>query len=107
MWVPGKYLPLLLTRRLTPKDAFLAISAEAIAQNKQVTLQPLIDWLRITITCSAADKVATSVVAHTLPPTLPIIEADFADQQRVMTEGDLPMWNRMNVAGGGPLGGIS
>ncbi len=27
MYVPGKYLPLLLARRLTPKEAFLTINA--------------------------------------------------------------------------------
>ena len=50
MYVPGKYLPLLIACHLTPKEAFLAIYVEAIAQNEQVAITPLIDWLRVAIT---------------------------------------------------------
>jgi hypothetical protein len=90
MYVPGKYLPLLLVRQLTPKEALLAINAEAVAQNEQDALKLLIEWLR------AAVK-----RARTLPPTLPIMEAKFARKQRAMAERDLSAWNRTNLAPGG------
>jgi hypothetical protein len=104
MYVPGKYLPLLLARRLTPKEALLAINAEAVTQNEQDVLKPLIDWLRAAITRTAVDDTTTSLVARTLPPTLPIMEAEFARKQRAMAERDLPAWNRTNLAPGGGTG---
>jgi hypothetical protein len=38
MYVPRKYLPLLLMRCMTPKEAFLAINAEAVTQGEQDAL---------------------------------------------------------------------
>lgn len=100
MYVPGKYLPLLLSRRLTPKEALIAVNAEAVSQGEQDVLKPLLDWLRVAVTRTAGDDTTTSVVARTLPPTLPIMETEFAEKQRAMAESDLPAWNRSNVASG-------
>jgi hypothetical protein len=112
MYVPGKYLPLLLAHHLTPKEAFLTINAvEAVAENEQILLGPLITWLCVAIAQSAVkDESAVkdaspSMVAGMLPSTLPIMEADFVKKQRVMAERDFPTWNCTNVMGGGPLGG--
>jgi hypothetical protein len=49
MYVPGKYLLLLIAYRMTPKEALLAINAEDVSQNEQDTLAPLIKWLRATM----------------------------------------------------------
>lgn len=38
MYVPGKYLPLLLARPMTPKETLLAINAEAVTQGEQDAL---------------------------------------------------------------------
>jgi hypothetical protein len=100
-YVPGKYLPLLLTRQMTPKEALISINAEAVSQGEQDVLKPLIDWLRVAVT--AVDKATTSLLARTLPPTLPIMEIEFAEKQRAMAERDLPAWNRSNVASGSNL----
>jgi hypothetical protein len=35
----------MLAKRLTPKEALLVINAEAVTQNEQDLLKPLIDWL--------------------------------------------------------------
>jgi hypothetical protein len=51
MYVPRKYLPLLLARRMTPKEALLAINAEAVSQGEQDALGPLVDWLRVAGAC--------------------------------------------------------
>jgi hypothetical protein len=97
MYVPGKYLPLMLDRRMTPKEALLAIHAEATSQNEQLSLKPLLDWLRVAVTRSAADEATFSVVARTLPPTVPLADAKFSGKQKTMAEKDLPSWNPTSV----------
>jgi hypothetical protein len=86
IYVPGKYLPLLLVRHMTPKEALIAINAEAVSQGEQDLLEPLLDWLRVAVTRTTIDDTTTSVVARTLPPTLPIMEIEFAEKQRAMAE---------------------
>jgi hypothetical protein len=105
MYVPGKYLPILIARCMTPKEALLAINAEAVSQHEQDTLAPLIEWLRVTVTRSAVEANAQSSVARTAPPNMPIMEPTFAEKQRSMVERDLPGWNRTNAAGGGAHAG--
>jgi hypothetical protein len=100
MYVPGKYLPLLLARRMTPKEALLAINAEAVSQGEQDALGPLVDWLRVAVTRTAIDDTTTSLVACMLPQTIPIMDSEFAEKQRVMAERDLPAWNRANATTG-------
>jgi hypothetical protein len=58
IYVPGKFLPLLLAQCLTPKEALLVINVEAVAQNKQDVLKPLIDWLRAAVTHTAVHDTA-------------------------------------------------
>jgi hypothetical protein len=98
MYVPGKYLPLLLSRRMSPKEALLSINAEAVTQNEQDLLRPLIDWLRVAVTRSSVDDTAFSVVAQTYPPNIPLADAEFSSKQKTMAERDLPGWNPTNVA---------
>jgi hypothetical protein len=104
MYVPGKYLPLLIACRMTPKEALMAINAEAVVQNEQDTLAPLIEWLRVAVTRSAVEPNMHSPVTRSAPPTMPIMEPTFAEKQRTMVEGDLPNWNRTNTTGGGTPG---
>jgi hypothetical protein len=99
MYVPGKYLPLLIARRMTPKEALIAVNAEAVLQNKQDTLAPLIKWLSVAMTHSAVEPTAQSSVASSAPPTMPIMEPAFSERQKTMVEQDLPGWNRTNAAG--------
>jgi hypothetical protein len=106
MYLPGKYLPLLHVHQLMTKQAFLSINLEAVAQNEQILLGPLIGWLLCVAIMqpSAVEDVMPSMVVRTLPSTLPIMEAGFVEKQQVMAERDLPMWNRTNVMGGTLLG---
>jgi hypothetical protein len=105
MYVPGKYLPLLLAWRMTPKEALLIFNAdEAVTQNEQDLLKPLIDWLRVTITHTAIEDTAFSLVAQTLSPTIPLADVEFSSKQKAMAEWDLPGWNPTNVIGQ-PAGG--
>jgi hypothetical protein len=104
MYVPGKYLPILLARRMTPKEALLAINAEAVTQNEQDLMKPLIDWLRVAVTRTGVNDTTFSTVARTLPPTILLADAEFSRKQKAMAERDLPGWNSTNVAsqqGGG------
>jgi hypothetical protein len=90
MYVSGKYLPLVLAKCLTPKEALLIINAEAVTQNEQDLLKPLIDWLQVAITFTAIKDTAFSLVAQTLPPTIPLDDAKFASKQKFMTEREIP-----------------
>jgi hypothetical protein len=105
MYVLSKYLPLMLAKRLTPKEALLVINAEAVTQNEWDLLKPLIDWLQVAVTCTAIKDTAFSLVARTLPPIIPLADAKFASKQKAMAERDLPGRNPTNVirqpAGGG------
>jgi hypothetical protein len=85
---------------MTPKEALQAINTEAVLQNKQGALEPLIDWLRVAVTRLTADPASHSIVAPTSSPTIPIMETAFAERQRTMVEGNLPGWNQTNVAVG-------
>jgi hypothetical protein len=107
IYVPGKYLPLLLACHMTPKEALQVINMEAVLQNKQGVLERLIDRLRIAVTRSTADPTSHLIVARTASPTLPMMENVFAERQRTMVEGDLLGWNQTNVAAvGNPVGGL-
>jgi hypothetical protein len=99
MYVPGKYLPLLIARRMSPKEALQVINAEAVGQNEQDALAPLIDWLRVAVTRSAADVNSHSTVARSALPAVPIMDADFAAKQKIIVIADLPGWNVTNVSG--------
>jgi hypothetical protein len=50
MYVPRIYLPLVLARCMTPKEALLSINTEAVTQNEQDLLKALINWLRVAVT---------------------------------------------------------
>jgi hypothetical protein len=113
MYIPGKYLPLLIVHHLSLKEALLAINTKAVAQNKQDTLTPLIDWIRVAVTCSAAELTMHSSMVHSAMPLMPLMEPAFATKQKTIVAGDLPGWNCTNAAGGGtpgqpqqPLGGL-
>jgi hypothetical protein len=47
---------------------------------------------------------AQSIVARSALPTMPIMEAAFAEKQRTMVEDNLLGWNHTNAAGGGTPG---
>jgi hypothetical protein len=76
------------------------VPAEAVTQGEQDALGPLIDWLRVAVTRTAADDTTTSLVACTLPPTIPVMDSEFAEKQRVMAGRDLPAWSLANAAAG-------
>jgi hypothetical protein len=52
------------------------------------------------------DGVAFSVVACTLPPTIPLAVTEFAGKQKAVAERDLPGWNPTNMAGNQAGGGL-
>jgi hypothetical protein len=90
MYVPGKYLPLLLSRRMSPEEALVAVNTDAMTQNEQGLMKPLNDWLRVAVTRAAVEDTAFSVVARTSPPTVPLADAEFAGKQKTMAERDCP-----------------
>jgi hypothetical protein len=64
------------------KPCLLTIKAEAVSQNEQDMLAPLIKWLRVAVTCSVGDANAQFFVACSAPPTMPIMEPAFTEKQR-------------------------
>jgi hypothetical protein len=59
----------------------------------------------VAITQSAVEDASPPMIARTLPPTLPIMEAGLAVKQRIMAERDLPLWNRTDSTAGVSQGG--
>jgi hypothetical protein len=99
MYVPGKYLPLLIMWRITPKEALLVINTKAVAQNEQDLLEPLSDWLRVAVTRSAVDPTAASAVACSALPSMPLMELEFAEKQKILVVDDLPGWSQSHTSG--------
>jgi hypothetical protein len=50
MYVPGKYLAMLLEKHLWPKEALIMILMESTSQGDTNNLTPLIDWLEVAVT---------------------------------------------------------
>jgi hypothetical protein len=68
MYVPRKYLPMLLETRLTPKEALCKIVIESTSQGDSDSLKPLIDWFWVAVTRSEVLATSPSSVARTSPP---------------------------------------
>ena len=49
-FVPFEFVPLLLPRALSPKQAFTAVFGHAQARNKVNAIRPLLDWLKLAAT---------------------------------------------------------
>jgi len=68
MIVPNRYVTPLLTRGMTPKEAFLALSGMIQQDGNTVACEPLLDWLRTTLTRRAAGLPPRTVVTPLSSP---------------------------------------
>ncbi len=68
MVVPNRYVTPLLTRGMTPKDAFLAITGLIQQDGNTVACEPLLDWLRTTLTRRGAGLTPRTVVTPLAAP---------------------------------------
>jgi hypothetical protein len=84
MYVPGEYLSLLIACCMSPKEALLTINTKAVTQNKEDMLAPLINWLRVAVTCLAVDPNVHSPVAHSAMPSMPLMEPELAAKQNII-----------------------
>ena len=93
MYVPRKYLPMLLEERLTPKEALCKLVIESTSQGDNDSLKPLIDWFRVAVTRSEDLVTSPSSVARTSPPEVALMEPQLLQEQLKVTKTDLPAWN--------------
>ena len=72
MFLPTKYVPLVLDLGLSPKNAWLRIRGSIEANGESAACAPLINWLRVAITCQAANLPSRLA---TVPPPAPVMQA--------------------------------
>lgn len=65
MFIPNKYLTMVMEQGLTPREAWLRIRAAIVTAGEEATMQPLINWLRVALTCPAANTLPRQCV---VPP---------------------------------------
>jgi hypothetical protein len=58
----------------------------------------MIDWLRLAVTFSTAERKVQSSVARSALPALPLMELVLANKQKNIEAGDLPGWNGTSMA---------
>jgi hypothetical protein len=92
MYVPWKYLPMLLETELTPKEALCKVAMEATSQGDSSILKPLIDWLCVAITRSDMAETSLSLVAWASLPEIALIEPQLLQGQLKVVKTDLIAW---------------
>jgi hypothetical protein len=92
MYVPGKYLTMLLEKRLRPKEALIMIltETELTSQGDTDVLLPLIDWLWVAVTRMDADKASASSVARSSSPEVPLMDPELVHKQTQNVKKELP-----------------
>jgi hypothetical protein len=70
MLVPTKYVPMMLDAGLSPKDAWLRVQGEIEANGEMVACAPLIDWLRLAITCYAVGQPSRLTIGYPNAPPM-------------------------------------
>ena len=68
MVVPNRYVTPLLTRGMTPKDAYLALNGMIQQDGNTVACEPLLDWLRTSLTRRGAGLTPRTVVTPLAAP---------------------------------------
>ena len=64
--VPHRYAQLLLAQSLTPCEAWLRVKGAIAAAGQMAECAPLIDWLRVALTCSNNDQPVFLVIPSNL-----------------------------------------
>lgn len=105
-YIPNRYLALLLGESFTPREAWITIRGALVNQGWNAACQPLIDWLRVALTCSTNGQ--PSVLARPVPaaPDMVNLPADPQawDEFRTRVQArDLPNLRGSQVTQGAQL----
>jgi hypothetical protein len=100
MFIPTKYVPLVLDVGLTPKDAWLRIRGSMEANGEMLTGAPFIDWLPVALTSQAANQ---PLRLEIVPPTAPAMQspahmATLLSYRWQLVSRDIPALNTAPVA---------
>jgi hypothetical protein len=90
MYVPGKYLAMLLERRMRPREALIMILTESTSKGDTDDLAPLIDWLKVAVTRAEVPETSASTVARTNSPEVPLMDPELIHNQSKIVKKDLP-----------------
>ena len=94
MCVPPKYVPLLLGKRLSPREGFLLLERATRENDEEEAMQPLIDWLRVSLTRGNAAAETPSPVTLPASPSVPMVTPELAERLQRLVKGDLPAWQQ-------------
>ena len=88
MYVPPRYLSIFLCADLSPRVGYERLLAATTANNDNVTCEPLLQWMRLAMTMSAANT--ASMLAHA-PPTVPLPDAQLIEHRWAIVTRLLPV----------------
>jgi hypothetical protein len=89
--IPMPYVPLLLARPLSPREAWDIVRSQIITDNRETACKPFIDFLRCAITISNAGDASPSLAVN--PPIAPLPDVILLDRRRAIIENDFPSLN--------------
>jgi hypothetical protein len=87
MYVPPKYVPILLAHSLTPREAWTRVRGAIVADQATVACAPLLDWLRIACTLRLGQQVP---ILQQPFPMVPLADADLQSHRLALLRNDLP-----------------
>lgn len=89
MYVPPKYIPIVVGRRLTPRQLWTDLVGAIRANNDEANCQPLINWVLLSLLASDNTANATSVLAKPMP-ALPLPDVELVRYRREVLQAQLP-----------------
>ena len=98
--VPRPYIPLILGKTLTPRQAWATFSTAIAAASQQTMCAPLLDWLRVACTMKRSNLVPATQLGD-FPTIFPALAADTQlDRHRwsILTR-DLPALSKTTTTG--------
>jgi hypothetical protein len=87
MLVPFCYVQLFLQRPLTPREAWVQVAGAIYNNGNQIACEPLLDWLRVTITRQGEDLASRLQQEH---PRAPLMLPDLVQHHWQLVITDLP-----------------
>ncbi|MGH7974086.1 MAG: hypothetical protein ACREBR_01070 [bacterium] len=97
MFVPPRYVPLLLGQRLRPKEAWAQVGGAIIADNKSEECSLLLDWLRVALTIPGGQQAVLPIVTRDIEIP-PIGDRDFMRTRWELVMRDLPHYRNQAMA---------
>ena len=98
--VPSPYIPLILGKSLTPRQAWATFSTAIATASHQAMCAPLLDWLRVSCTMKRTNVASATQLGdfHTVFPTL-AADAQLDQHRWSILTRDLPALNTTTASG--------